>query len=83
DVVGNAEALEVFKFLGLQDQGKSLLNWLTEDRAEAVEALSDNAEQPRGGLEAFIGHTCVKGHPESHRLAKHLYFPETRSGVHL
>ncbi len=75
DVVGNAAALDVFKFLSLQYQGKNLLNWLTEDSAEAVQALSDNAEQAREWRQAFIGITAVKGAPASHSLAKQLYFP--------
>ncbi|WP_280168384.1 type I-F CRISPR-associated protein Csy1, partial [Pseudomonas aeruginosa] len=80
DVVGNAAALDVFKFLSLQYQGKNLLNWLTEDSAEAVQALSDNAEQAREWRQAFIGITAVKGAPASHSLAKQLYFPLPGSG---
>lgn len=83
DVVGNAAALDVFKFLSLQYQGKNLLNWLTEDSAEAVQALSDNAEQAREWRQAFIGITAVKGAPASHSLAKQLYFPLPGSGYHL
>ncbi|RQG65469.1 type I-F CRISPR-associated protein Csy1 [Pseudomonas aeruginosa] len=83
DVVGNAAALDVFKFLSLQYQGKNLLNWLTEDSAEAVQALSDNAEQAREWRQAFIGITTVKGAPASHSLAKQLYFPLPGSGYHL
>ncbi|HBO8263017.1 TPA: type I-F CRISPR-associated protein Csy1 [Pseudomonas aeruginosa] len=83
DVVGNAAALDVFKFLSLQYQGKNLLNWLTEDSAEALQALSDNAEQAREWRQAFIGITAVKGAPASHSLAKQLYFPLLGSGYHL
>ncbi|RQB61931.1 type I-F CRISPR-associated protein Csy1 [Pseudomonas aeruginosa] len=83
DVVGNAAALDVFKFLSLQYQGKNLLNWLTEDSAEAVQALSDNAEQAREWRQAFIDITAVKGAPASHSLAKQLYFPLPGSGYHL
>ncbi|HDQ4541376.1 TPA: type I-F CRISPR-associated protein Csy1 [Pseudomonas aeruginosa] len=83
DVVGNAAALDVFKFLSLQCQGKNLLNWLTEDSAEALQALSDNAEQAREWRQAFIGITAVKGAPASHSLAKQLYFPLLGSGYHL
>ncbi|EKB9358680.1 type I-F CRISPR-associated protein Csy1 [Pseudomonas aeruginosa] len=83
DVVGNAAALDVFKFLSLQYQGKNLLNWLTEDSAEALQALSDNAEQAREWRQAFIGITTVKGAPASHSLAKQLYFPLPGSGYHL
>lgn len=83
DVVGNAAALDVFKFLSLQYQGKNLLNWLAEDSAEAVQALSDNAEQAREWRQAFIGITAVKGAPASHSLAKQLYFPLPGSGYHL
>ncbi|HBO1218192.1 TPA: type I-F CRISPR-associated protein Csy1 [Pseudomonas aeruginosa] len=83
DVVGNAAALDVFKFLSLQYQGKNLLNWLKEDSAEALQALSDNAEQAREWRQAFIGITAVKGAPASHSLAKQLYFPLPGSGYHL
>ncbi|HBP6464114.1 TPA: type I-F CRISPR-associated protein Csy1 [Pseudomonas aeruginosa] len=83
DVVGNAAALDVFKFLSLQYQGKNLLNWLTESSAETLQALSDNAEQAREWRQAFIGITAVKGAPASHSLAKQLYFPLPGSGYHL
>lgn len=83
DVVGNAAALDVFKFLSLEYQGKNLLNWLTESSAETLQALSDNAEQAREWRQAFIGITAVKGAPASHSLAKQLYFPLPGSGYHL
>ncbi|EOX6790525.1 type I-F CRISPR-associated protein Csy1 [Pseudomonas aeruginosa] len=83
DVVGNAAALDVFKFLSLQYQGRYLLNWLTENSAEALQALSDDPEQAREWRQAFVGITAGKAAPASHSLAKQLYFPLPGSGYHL
>ncbi|WP_374438489.1 type I-F CRISPR-associated protein Csy1 [Pseudomonas panipatensis] len=83
DVVGNAAALDVFKFLSLELDGRSLLQRLLADDAEMRAALSDDPAQADEWRHAFAGITQGKGNPASHTLAKQLYFPLPGGGYHL
>ncbi len=83
DVVGNAAALDVCKFLRLSVDGRTLL-----DRAEGrdpalAEALSDDTSQASEWMEAFAGLPAPKGRPASHKLAKQLYWPVGDGAYHL
>ncbi|ERO62439.1 hypothetical protein P308_04240 [Pseudomonas piscis] len=40
DIVGNAAALDVYKFLKLEVEQRRLLDWLLEDDADLLAALS-------------------------------------------
>ncbi|MDT0499971.1 MULTISPECIES: type I-F CRISPR-associated protein Csy1 [unclassified Halomonas] len=74
DVVGNAAALDVYKFLKLQHEGKSLLELALNGDAAFSAALSDNPKQAKEWAEAFAGITQPKGNEASHSLAKQLYW---------
>lgn len=75
DVVGNAAALDVYKFLKLEVDGRSLLDWLLADDPDVLRALSDDPDQARQWRAAFAG--LVQGGDDvasSHSKAKQLYW---------
>lgn len=74
DVVGNAAALDVYKFLKLEHDGKSLLERTLEEDAELASALSDDAAQAREWIRAFAAITEPRGEAASHANAKQLYW---------
>lgn len=74
DVVGNAAALDVYKFLKLQFEGKSLLERALENDSEFAKALSDNPEQARAWINAFAAITEPRGEHASHTRGKQLYW---------
>ena len=75
DVVGNAAALDVFKLLKLQVDGRLLLAWMQEGDPDLLAALSDDADQASAWLDAFTGITAPRSAlPSSHTLAKQLYW---------
>lgn len=75
DVVGNAAALDVYKFLKLEYGGQNLLAWLRAGDADAVAALSDDPVQAAAWAESFVGLTQPRrGNTSSHSLAKQLYW---------
>ncbi len=76
DVVGNAAVLDVYKFLKLEVDGRTLLDWLSEDDPAAVRALSDDEAKAREWQSAFVGLVhAQKGHGvASHALAKQTYW---------
>lgn len=83
DVVGNAAALDVFKFLNLELEGRSLLQRLLDDEPQMRAALSTDENLAREWRDAFVGITRSKGPTASHALAKQLYFPLANGGYHL
>ncbi|EPC00314.1 hypothetical protein L861_07400 [Litchfieldella anticariensis FP35 = DSM 16096] len=88
DVVGNAAALDVYKFLKLEHQGKSLLERVLEDDTELAAALSDDPVQAREWMQAFAAITEPRGSETSHTRAKQLYWlvgddPTADSDYHL
>jgi CRISPR-associated protein Csy1 len=83
DVVGNAAALDVFKFLKLSHDGKTVLTRALANDPALLAALSDNAEQAQLWIEAFAGIVTSKVPAASHTLAKQLYFPLPEGGYHL
>ncbi|WP_301584864.1 type I-F CRISPR-associated protein Csy1 [Halomonas alkaliantarctica] len=74
DVVGNAAALDVYKFLKLEFEGKSLLERALENDTELAKALSDNPEQAQAWISAFAAITKPRGEHASHTRAKQLYW---------
>ncbi|TVP43695.1 MAG: type I-F CRISPR-associated protein Csy1 [Halomonas sp.] len=74
DVVGNAAALDVYKFLKLQFEGKSLLERVLENDTELAKALSDNPEQAQARINAFAAITEPRGEHASHTRGKQLYW---------
>lgn len=74
DVVGNAAALDVYKFLKVEHGGKSVLERVLENDAELGPALSDNAEQARTWMDAFAGLVQPRDGVASHTKAKQVYW---------
>lgn len=75
DVVGNAAALDVYKFLKLEVAGRSLLTALLANDEAAVQALHDDPEQASSWRDAFVSLTQPRtGATSSHPLAKQLYW---------
>ncbi len=75
DVVGNAAALDVYKFLKLDIEGKSLLDWMLAGDNALAEALSADVEQSKAWIDAFIGITRARGdNVASHTHAKQIFW---------
>lgn len=75
DVVGNAAALDVYKFLKLDYQGSSLLDLVQAKDADLAAAISSDPTKAQSWVEAFAGLTLARGRLASHTLAKQLYWP--------
>ncbi len=75
DVVGNAAALDVYKFLKLEANSRSLLTALLAQDADALAALHSDPAQAQTLRDAFVSLTQPRaGGPSSHTLAKQLYW---------
>jgi CRISPR-associated protein Csy1 len=83
DVVGNAAALDVLKFLRLEVNEKFLLTRVTEADPALAAALPGDTDQNLEWMEAFAGLSSPKGQPASHKLAKQLYWPIGDGEYHL
>ncbi len=83
DVVGNAAALDVYKFLKLSHDGKTILDRALDNDPALIAALSDEPDRARLWAEAFAGIAESKAASASHTLAKQLYFPMPDGGYHL
>jgi len=75
DVVGNAAALDVYKFLKLEYDGQTLLTLLQANDADLLAALSEDAAQAAVWRDAFCSITESAGGPASHTRAKQVYWP--------
>ena len=74
DVVGNAAALDVYKFLRLTYQGQTLLELALAKAPAFIAALSDDETLGLSLCEAFAAITEAKGELVSHTRAKQLYW---------
>ncbi|MBX3659865.1 MAG: type I-F CRISPR-associated protein Csy1 [Ramlibacter sp.] len=75
DVVGNAAALDVYKLLKLEVNGRSLLAALLAQEADALAALHTDPAQAQALRDAFVSLTQPRTEgPSSHTLAKQLYW---------
>lgn len=83
DVVGNAAALDVYKFLCLTIDGRSLLDRATTRDPALAEALTNDAAKAAEWLVAFSSLPETKGRLSSHTLAKQLYWPVGEGAYHL
>ncbi|MHB1059209.1 MAG: type I-F CRISPR-associated protein Csy1 [Rhodanobacter sp.] len=88
DVVGNAAALDVFKLLKLDVDGRRLLDWMQAGDPDLLAALSDDAEQAEAWMKAFASLVREETQPSSHPMAKQLYWlagedPQDDSQYHL
>lgn len=88
DVVGNAAALDVFKFLSVQVESKSLLHWAETDDPDFAAALHPDATIATGMLRAFRSLGDTDAAAQTDALAKQLYWlvgddPNDDSAFHL
>ena len=75
DVVGNAAALDVYKLLKLEVNGRSLLIALLAHHTDALAALHADPTQAEKLRDAFVSLTQPRAEgPSSHTLAKQLYW---------
>jgi len=75
DVVGNAAALDVYKMLKLEVNGRSLLTALLAQDTDALAALHADPAQAQALRDAFVSLTQPRAEgPSSHTLAKQLYW---------
>ncbi|WP_028840496.1 type I-F CRISPR-associated protein Csy1 [Thermomonas fusca] len=74
DVVGNAAALDVFKLLKLEVDGKRLLNWMQAGDADLAAALSGDVDESRRWMQAFAALVHADTRPATHPMAKQLYW---------
>ncbi len=75
DVVGNAAALDVYKFLKLSHQGRSLLDLAIAADSDFAAALSADPTLAQAWLAAFAGLAAPRGKASSHTQAKQIYWP--------
>ena len=82
DVVGNAAALDVYKFLRLEVDGASLLDLAQSDSEALLQAFGgdDNA---KGWMKAFAHIDNLGEAPATHKLAKQSYWPINNDDYHL
>jgi len=88
DVVGNAAALDVYKLLKLEHQGRSLLALALDRDVDLAAALSNEPAQAGEWIDAFAGLIEARGRISSHTLAKQLYWltgddPHDNASFHL
>ena len=74
DVVGNAAALDVYKFLKLEVAGRQLLDWLQADDDDLLAALHVDAATAKEWALAFKGLIRRSDDLVSHPMAKQLYW---------
>ncbi|MDR2050305.1 MAG: type I-F CRISPR-associated protein Csy1 [Deltaproteobacteria bacterium] len=74
DVTGNAAALDVYAFLRLEYEGKTLLRWLEAGDADLLAALHPEAAQAASLAHAFAGLLLPVSSPASHTFAKQVYW---------
>lgn len=74
DVVGNAAALDVFKFLKLEVDGKRLIDWMHAGDDDLCAALGDDAQVARAWMQAFASLVREDPQPATHPLAKQVYW---------
>lgn len=88
DIVGNAAALDVYKFLKIAVDGRQLLEWFRQDDPDLLAALHDDAETAREWAEAFKGLIRPGERISTHEMAKQVYWsvsgdPTDEAGFHL
>lgn len=74
DVVGNAAALDVFKFLKLEVDGRRLLDWMQDGDEDLRDALHDDPAIAAEWMTAFGSLIRTGGMPVSHEAAKQVYW---------
>lgn len=88
DVVGNAAALDVYKFLKLKHEGRTFLTLAIAADVDFGAALTDDPITAQAWMVAFSGLAEPRGKFSSHTQAKQIYWPvgadpHEDSGYHL
>lgn len=88
DVVGNAAALDVFKFLKIEADGKRLMDWMQAGDADLKAALSSDADVAAEWMSAFASLVRVEADASTHPMAKQVYWltgedPQDNAQFHL
>lgn len=73
DVTGNAAALDVFNFLRIRHQGKTLLDFVLSNDKDFIAALCDDKEQAETWMRGF-SEIARETAPATHQLAKQVYW---------
>lgn len=74
DVVGNAAALDVFKFLKLEVDERRLLDWMQSDDADLCAALHADTHVAQEWIHAFASLVRSEATATSHEMAKQVYW---------
>ncbi len=74
DVVGNAAALDVYKFLKIEVEGRRLLDWMIARDADLKSALHPDADIASAWIDAFAALIRADGVSCSHATAKQVYW---------
>lgn len=74
DVVGNAAALDVFKFLKTEVDGRRLLDWMQAGDPDLKSALSGDEETAAAWMSAFASLVRPDLEPATHPMAKQVYW---------
>ncbi|GHT93532.1 type I-F CRISPR-associated protein Csy1 [Betaproteobacteria bacterium] len=83
DATGNAGALDVYGFLCLEHDDRTLLQRLHDNEPDALAALSNDKKQATQWRNAFVAISQNSSQPASHTLAKQVYFPLKDGAYHL
>lgn len=83
DVVGNAAALDVYKFLRLTVGDKTILDLAVANDPALASAFSDDPESSMTWMSAFATLALAKNRLASHPLAKQVYWPVETGRYHL
>lgn len=74
DIVGNAAALDVYKFLKVEFEGKRLLDWMQQDDVDLLAALHDDPATAHEWTGAFKSLVRAADELSSHANAKQVYW---------
>lgn len=74
DVVGNAAALDVFKFLKIEVDNRRLLDWMQAGDNDLRSALHTDPDVAESWMSAFSGLVRANQAPNSHEAAKQVYW---------
>lgn len=74
DVVGNAAALDVYKFLKLECEGRTMLELAQEENVDFLAALSQDESQARLWMAAFAALVNASDRMASHTQAKQVFW---------
>ncbi len=74
DVVGNAAALDVYKFLRVVVDGRSLLDWMLAGDVDLKAAMGPKPALAEAWTEAFVGLVEPRGAAITHTRAKQLFW---------